>query len=70
MKAFIEELREENALVLDTETTGLDNRAEILQIGIVSLEGEEIFNSYVKPARAKRWDEAMRVHGIKPADVK
>ena len=69
MKDFIEELRETNALVLDTETTGLDSNAEILQIGIVSLEGETVFNSYVKPAKARRWDEAMRVHGIAPSDV-
>ena len=69
MKAFITELREERALVLDTETTGLDNSAEILQIGIVSLEGETLFNSLIKPARARRWPEAQRVHGIAPADV-
>jgi DNA polymerase-3 subunit epsilon len=70
MKEFIEELRERNAFVLDTETTGLDNKAEILQIGIVSLEGEMLFNSTVKPAKARRWDEAMRVHGITWSDVK
>ncbi len=70
MKEFIEELRETNALVLDTETTGLDSNAEILQIGIVSLEGETLFNSYVKPAKARRWDDAMRVHGIAWSDVK
>ena len=70
MKDFIEELRETNAVVLDTETTGLDSNAEILQIGIVSLEGEELFNSLVKPAKARRWDEAMRVHGIAWSDVK
>ena len=69
MKKFIVELRKRNAVVLDTETTGLNNRAEILQIGIVSLEGETLFNSLVKPAKAKRWDEALRVHGIAPPDV-
>jgi DNA polymerase-3 subunit epsilon len=70
MKEFIEELRETNALVLDTETTGLDSNAEILQIGIVSIEGETLFNSFVKPARARRWNDAMRVHGIGWSDVK
>lgn len=69
MKAFIDGLRSKNAIVLDTETTGIDNRAEVLQIGIVSLDGGEIFSSLVKPARARRWDEAMTVHGISPADV-
>lgn len=70
MKAFIEGLRKKNALVLDTETTGLDNRAEVLQIAITSLNGVEIFNSLVKPMRVQRWDEAMRVHGISPNQVK
>ncbi len=70
MKEFIKKLRGENALVLDTETTGLDNRAEIVQIGIASLEGEELFNSFLKPARARSWSDAQRVHGIAPADVK
>jgi len=70
MKKFINVLRQKNALILDTETTGLDNRAEILQIGIVSLEGEPLFNSYVRPTKAIRWYDAMRVHGIAWSDVK
>ena len=70
MKEFIDDLREVNALILDTETTGLDNTAEILQIGIVSLEGETLFNSTIKPAKARSWNEAMRVHGIAWSDVK
>lgn len=45
MKAFVKQLRQNNALILDTETTVLDCRAELLQIGIVSLEGEPLFNS-------------------------
>ncbi len=56
--------------MLDTETTGLDNRAEVLQIGIVTLDGEEVFNSLVKPSRIRRWDQAMSVHGISPTDVR
>ena len=69
MKKFIDRLRQNNAIILDTETTGLDNRAEILQIGIASLDGEELFNSLVRPGKAKRWPEAMRVHGISWSDV-
>ena len=70
MKEFIEELRDRDALILDTETTGLNSSAEILQIGMVSLEGETLFNSSIKPAKAKRWDDAQRVHGIAWSDVK
>lgn len=70
MRRFIENLRQSNALVLDTETTGLDNKAEILQIGIVTLNGDELFNSLVQPAKARRWSEAMQIHGISWRDVK
>lgn len=69
MKAFIDDLKRKNALVLDTETTGLQKSDEVLQIGIASLEGEEIFSSFVKPSRIRRWDQAMSIHGITPADV-
>jgi len=64
MKEFINLLRQNNALILDTETTGLDNRAEIVQIGIASLDGKELFNSFVQPAKTRRWPDAQRVHGI------
>lgn len=70
MRRLIEALRNGNGVVLDTETTGVDGRAEVLQIGIVSLEGEELYYSLVRPVRARRWDEAMRIHGISPADVR
>ena len=69
MKAFIERLRKHDALILDTETTGLGQRAEILQIGMVTLDGEALFHSYVRPVKVKRWDEARRVHGISWSDV-
>ncbi|MDX1418091.1 MAG: 3'-5' exonuclease [Candidatus Promineifilaceae bacterium] len=69
MKKFIQQLRKNNALILDTETTGLDNRAELLQIGIVTLDGEPVFHSYVQPIFARRWSDAQRVHGISWQDV-
>lgn len=70
MKRFIENLRASDAIVLDTETTGLDYRAEILQIGIVALNGDKLFDSLVRPAKTRRWSEAMQIHGISWSDVK
>lgn len=70
MKNLIRSLRKSNALILDTETTGLDGRAEILQIGIVNLEGDELLNTFVRPAKARRWPEAQRIHGLSWTDVK
>ncbi|MDB9315642.1 3'-5' exonuclease [Spirulina sp. CS-785/01] len=49
-------------LILDTETTGLRG-AEIVEIGIIDLQGNEIFQSFVKPM-GKISEEATAIHGI------
>ncbi|MBI3958652.1 MAG: 3'-5' exonuclease [Chloroflexi bacterium] len=50
-------------LFLDTETTGLDPRAEIVEIALVDHDGSLLLESLVKPTRRIPWD-ATRVHGI------
>ncbi len=61
-----------DVVVLDTETTGLDPERgdEILSIGIVDGNGNELFSSYVRPARRRRWPKATEVNGITWNDVK
>ena len=53
----------QNYLVLDTETTGLDHNAEIVEIAICELNGAVIFESFVKPIRTIP-DEVIEIHGI------
>lgn len=36
-------------LIIDTETTGLDNNAEIIEIAIINMHGDVLLNSLVKP---------------------
>lgn len=56
-------------LILDTETTGLDcTEDEILQLSIIDIDGNEVFNSYFKPF-AKSWSEAQKVNHITPEMV-
>lgn len=50
-------------LFLDTETTGLDNFAEIIEISIVDYEGNTLYDSLVRPRRPIPLD-AVRLHGI------
>lgn len=50
-------------LYLDTETTGLDPRAEIVEIAIIDHDGGVLLDTLVKPTRSIPWD-ATRVHGI------
>lgn len=55
-------------LILDTETTGLDSCAEIIQLAMIDLGGNEIMNTMVHPKFAIPPD-ATRIHGITDAMV-
>jgi len=55
-------------LVLDTETTGLDGDAEIVELALVTPNGEVLLDTRVRPDTAIP-AEASAVHGITDADV-
>ena len=40
-----------NCHILDTETTGLDNQAEIVEISIIAQQGQVVLDTLVKPLR-------------------
>lgn len=50
-------------LFLDTETTGLDAQAEIVEISVIDAAGEVLLDSLVRPQRPIP-AEVVRVHGI------
>jgi len=50
---------------LDTETTGLDDDAQVVEIAIVDATGTVLFESYCRPTVPVE-PEAQRVHGIGP----
>jgi DNA polymerase III subunit epsilon len=54
--------------VVDTETTGLDDTAEIVEIAIVDAAGKLLFHSRVKPAGPIP-PEATAIHGLDDAAV-
>src|SRR5215213_6662868 len=56
-------------IYLDTETTGFGPRAEIVDIAVVSAEGQVMLESLVQPTRRIPAD-ATAIHGITNADVK
>ena len=67
-----EQLRQilaQNPIFLDTETTGFDPDDEVVDIGVVGSEGEEILNSLVKPIKRIPAD-ASAIHGISNNMVK
>lgn len=56
---------------LDTETTGLSKKKdEVIQLTIIDLEGEVLYDKLIRPQYAKRWGKAQAINGISPYDVK
>jgi DNA polymerase III subunit epsilon len=55
-------LQDDNFIILDTETTGLDKQTEICQIALFDGE-KEILNSLVKPT-VEISEESTAIHGI------
>lgn len=64
------EIPPEKILVLDTETTGVDGSAEILQLSIIDGTGKTIMDQYFRPEHTESWPEAAAVNGITPDMVK
>ena len=59
-----------NTVYLDTETTGLHESDEIVELTIIDDNGEPLINTLVKPRYHTSWPSAERVHGISPIDVR
>lgn len=53
----------DNCLILDTETTGLGDDAEIVEISLIDTSGEILLNTLIKPRRPIP-QEATAIHGI------
>lgn len=63
-------LKNNNILILDVETTGLDvSTDEILQLSIIDFSENILFNEYFKPVHCTSWDEAESINGISPEMV-
>ena len=61
-------LADKSSVILDTETTGLNNRAEIVEIAIIDTKGNALLDTLVKP-KGKIPTDASAVHGITVATV-
>ena len=42
-------LANESAIIIDTETTGLGDSDQIVQIAIINTQGHEIYNTLIRP---------------------
>ena len=57
-------------IYLDTETTGLDEKAEILQLAILDEQGNVLLNELYKPEHTTEWKHAEKINHISPDMVK
>lgn len=55
-------------LILDTETTGLGDDAEVIEISVIDARGQVLFDTLVRPS-GQIPTEASAIHGITDADV-
>lgn len=67
LTAFLEMVRRNDFVVLDTETTGLYD-GEIVQVAIIDSKGEVLLDTLVKPTLPIPPD-ATAIHGITDVDV-
>jgi DNA polymerase-3 subunit epsilon len=52
-------------VILDTETTGLGNRDEIIQLAVIDLYGKTLFNENMRPTTKKTISkDASVIHGL------
>lgn len=59
-------LNKDKYVILDTETTGVFNDDEIIQLSIIDLHGNVLYNQYFKAIKDSHWG-AYKVHKISKA---
>jgi DNA polymerase-3 subunit epsilon len=56
-------LRRSDWVLLDTETTGTDKRAEVIQVGVLSSDGRRLLDTLIRPKRRIPL-ATTEIHGI------
>ena len=63
-------LRNERAVLLDTETTGLDERDVVIELALLSaMDGTPLLNTLIRSDRPIPWDATLR-HGLYDSDMR
>lgn len=62
-------LDDPETVILDTETTGLSENAQVLELAIIDMQGRELLNTLVKPS-SPIGSKAREIHGISREHVR
>ncbi|WP_020410991.1 3'-5' exonuclease [Hahella ganghwensis] len=54
---------EPEVVVLDTETTGLDEHAEVIEVSVMDMTGNVLFDQLIRPLHSVP-EDAIEIHGI------
>lgn len=65
----ISKINPADCIILDTETTGLDNTAEACELAVIDSQGNTLIDTLIKPTRPIPAD-VIRIHGISNEHVK
>ncbi len=57
-------------VILDTETTGLGDDDEIIELAIINTSGKTLMNQRFKPLEKREFADATAIHGIEYKDLK
>jgi DNA polymerase-3 subunit epsilon len=66
---WIGRLFEDDFVILDTETTGLGRRDEIIELGVIDRDGRTLLETLVWPRGERVPASSTRVHGLGLADL-
>ena len=68
-RRWLRELFQQGFVVIDTETTGLSARDEVIEVAAVSSDGAVLFESRLRPRSGTVPAAATRIHGLTIADL-
>ena len=69
LQAYADSIINGNYVILDTETTGLSDTAQILEIAVIDMKGNVLLNTLVNPT-TRISAKAAEVHGISKQSLK
>lgn len=69
-RLWVRQLLLDDFIVLDTETTGLGHRDEVVELGVLDHDGRVLMQTLVRPRAGVVAPAASRIHGLTMADLK